>query len=134
MTGLLKISEAASLAFHSMYLLARQPKAKLSILPIAKKLDVSADHLAKVLQRLAAAKLVKSTRGPKGGFELARPASQITLLDIYEAIHGKFQTTRCLLSKPVCSRGCCLLGGLIQKVDREVLEHFKSTRLSYFAI
>ena len=134
MSGLLKISEAASLAFHAMYLLSKANGKKLNTLSMAKKLNVSADHLAKVMQRLAGSGFVKSTRGPTGGFSLAQPASKITLMQIYEAIHGKFVPTCCLLKKPVCSDGRCLLGGLLCKVDQQISEHLNSTRLSYFAI
>lgn len=134
MAGLLKISEAASLAFHAMYLLSKSGGKKLSTIPMAKKLNVSADHLAKVMQRLVSAGFVSSLRGPNGGFSLAQPASKITLMQIYEAIHGRFVPTCCLLKKPACSGGRCILGGLLCKVDQEISEHLKSTRLSYFAI
>lgn len=134
MAGFLKISEAASLAFHAMYLLSKSGGKKLSTVPMAKKLNVSSDHLAKVMQRLVSVGYVKSLRGPHGGFFLAQPASKITLMQIYEAIHGKFTPSCCLLKKPVCSGGQCILGGLLHKVDQEISEHLKSTRLSYFTV
>jgi Rrf2 family protein len=44
--------------------------------------------MAKVLRRLVHAKLLESTRGAHGGFSLARPTSEITFLDVLEAIEG----------------------------------------------
>ena len=45
-------------------------------------------HLLKILQQLVRAQILSSERGPAGGFLLRRPPSQITLLDIIEAIDG----------------------------------------------
>jgi Rrf2 family protein len=55
---------------------------------IAVSAGVPVEYLRKVLQRLARARLVRSTRGRGGGFGLARPASKITLLQVVEAIEG----------------------------------------------
>jgi len=74
MNSVLRISEAASLAMHAMMALAAQPEHRRSAQDLARQLDVSLAHLAKVLQRLAKAGYVASTRGPKGGFTLALPA------------------------------------------------------------
>lgn len=134
MQGLIKISEAVSLAFHSMYVLAKYPTKHLSIQDISKTLSVSSNHLAKVLQRLTKAGFVESVRGPKGGFKLGMPAHKITLFAIYEAIQGRVRTTTCLLDKPVCSKGCCLLGELLHSVDKQVLDHFKNSTLANFIV
>ena len=53
MNSILKISEAASIAIHAMFILASTPDKLFSNKEIATMLDVSENHLAKVLQRLA---------------------------------------------------------------------------------
>lgn len=129
MQHLLKISEAASLALHTMGLLASRPGEQVSTRELAGRLKVSEAHLAKVMQRLGRAGLVRSQRGPKGGFALQRNPEDITLLEVYEATEGPLQERRCLLGNPMCS-GNCILGGLLERVGDEVRGYFSQTRLS----
>ncbi|MFF5077913.1 RrF2 family transcriptional regulator [Actinoplanes sp. NPDC000266] len=50
--------------------------------------DVSASYLAKQLQALSRADIIRSVQGHAGGYELAREASRITVLDVVEAVDG----------------------------------------------
>ncbi|MEU8816728.1 Rrf2 family transcriptional regulator [Actinoplanes sp. NPDC048796] len=50
--------------------------------------DVSASYLAKQLQALSRAEIIRSVQGHAGGYELARPAARITVLDVVEAVDG----------------------------------------------
>jgi Rrf2 family protein len=86
--------------------------------------------VTKVIQRLGRAGLVRSVRGPRGGSSLTGPPAEITLLQIYEAIEGPLTPLGCLLSKPLCKGGCCLLGGLLQEVSRSMHHHFAKTTLA----
>lgn len=130
MSTLLKITEAVSLGMHVMAVLASEPKRLLSVREAAAALDVSEAHLAKVMQRLARAGLVESVRGPRGGFLLARPADDIVLLEIYEAIEGSIVVRHCLFSTKLCDGKKCIFGGLLTAVDTQVKEHFGATRLT----
>jgi len=129
MTSLLRISEASSLALHTVTVLAGSPNRVRSARGVARALGASETHLAKVLQRLAKAGIVRSTRGPKGGFKLAKPADEITFLDVYEAIEGRLVTTDCLLDKPVCG-GACMMGGLLHDVNALVAARLRGTKVS----
>ncbi len=128
----LRISEAASLGLHTMALLAAYPTQTLSTKDIATTLRVSEAHLAKILQRLGRAGLVSSQRGPKGGFSLALPGDQITLLDVYQAVEGALEPPGCLLGTPACN-GNCILGGLLHKMGQEVRDYFSRNKLSDFS-
>lgn len=110
------ISEAASLALHSMILIAKNPDNPVSVKRIAAVTGASEAHLAKVMQLLARAGMVASTRGPKGGFTLNGNPKDTTLLDIYEAIEGPVKGGHCLLHKDKCPMGLkqCALGNLIE--------------------
>ncbi len=132
MSHLMKVSEAASLALHSMAYLAGCPGVNVSARQIATRLGVSEAHLSKVLQRMAQAGLVKSSRGPKGGFALKIPAEKITLLDIFETIEGRLEATECLLGIPICSGPYCILGGLLKQVDEQAREYLDQTKLDRF--
>lgn len=129
MSTTLRISEAASIAFHSMAFMAADPGRLITSREIVSAIKVSDTHLMKVLQRLVKAGLIKSIRGPNGGFLLTKPADKITLLDVYESIEGKPDFNNCLLGTPVCRDKKCILGGLISNVNREVLDYFSRTNL-----
>lgn len=128
------ISEAASLAFHSMLLLAKhsvhEDEAYLNVKDISQRTGASQAHLSKVLQRLAKAGLVRSSTGPRGGFTLAKPTDQITLLDIYEAIEGPIELPNCLLRRDGCMFTLCLLDGFLARVTKEFRDYLANKRLS----
>jgi Rrf2 family protein len=127
----LRVSEATSLALHAMALLARDGERSLSCNEMATELSVSEAHLSKVLQRLGKQGFVSSTRGPKGGFRLARAPAEVSLLDIYEAVDGPVRFSNCLFDTPVCEgNGDCLMGHLLKSVDDQVLHYLRETRLS----
>ncbi len=127
---MLTISDASNLAFHSMMLLATLQKDQtLSVNELSEKLLVSANHLSKVMQRLAKAGLVKSRRGPTGGFSLAKKSDTIFLGDIYIAIEGPLPEPKCLLQKPICDGSCCLLGNLFSSMQKKINEHFTQISL-----
>ena len=130
MTSVLRISEAASIGMHTMGVLADHPEELFSTGRIAELLDVSEAHLSKVLQRLTHAGLVRSVRGPRGGFALARDSGAVTLLDVYEAIDGPLHRSGCLLGRAACVGRGCILGGLVASVNEEVGRYLRETRLS----
>ncbi len=154
MSTVFRLSEAGSLALHATAFLAANPDDILSAVvradpnlvalaatreeksirvsagEIAAALNVSEAHLAKVLQRLARAGLVRSVRGPNGGYTLAKESNEITLLDVYEAVEGPLNTDDCLLEGPICSGRTCIFGGLVKKLNTQVKEHLAGTKLA----
>ena len=129
MGGVVRFSEAASLALHTMSYLAVEAGRLVAVREVAEALEVSENHLAKVMQRLSRVGLVTSTRGPKGGFVLARDPRQITLLEVYEAIEGPLEVHHCLFPTPRCN-GDCILGDLIGAANATVQDHLSRTHLS----
>jgi len=129
MVNAFRVSEAASLALHSMTFLAGKQNGLVSAHEIAGALNVSEAHLQKVLQRLARTGLVKSTRGPKGGFALGRPRSKITLLEVYETIEGPLAMSGCLLGSPVCGGEKCIFGSLLRTVNKRMKDYLAHTTL-----
>jgi Rrf2 family protein len=128
-----RMSEAAALALHAATLLAAESRADgrtLAARQIALALGASEAHLSKVLQRLARAGLVTSTRGPRGGFRLGRPAREITLLQVYEAIEGPLGAPDCLFGRPVCAGSGCICGDLLSDVHKRTRRRLAGTRLS----
>ncbi len=133
MAHLVNISEAASLALHTMAMLAREPNRRMTNQEIAEVLKGSEHHLAKVMQRLAKVGLVTSVRGPQGGFLLAKMAGQITLLAIYEAVEGPLEQGGCLLGEPICNGTNCLLGEVVQAAHQQIRDCLRKTTLDELA-
>ena len=73
---------------------------------ISEEICVSLRFSLKILGKLVQSGIVVSYKGNRGGYELARPASEITLRDVIEAVEGEYCFSRCLHGKSeCCSRG-----------------------------
>jgi Rrf2 family protein len=132
MSGVVKFTEASSLALHAMAILAAQHQRRVQIHAIGERLSVSTNHLAKVMQRLCKVGLIESVRGRGGGFLLRRDPSEITMLEVYEAIEGPLEICHCLFSPPKCC-GDCILGDTLATTNSLVREKLARTRLSHLA-
>ncbi len=92
----MKLNEGVEWAAHCIVLLAALPEGTtLPAARLAEYHDVPGPYLAKSLQALMRAGIVDATTGRFGGYRLARPAAQITLLDIVQAIDGTDPIFRC---------------------------------------
>jgi Rrf2 family protein len=129
MSGLLKMSEASVLALHSMIYIAARKDDMATNGEIAEFLHASENHLSKVLQRLTKAGLVKSIRGPRGGFILGKAPEKITLREIYELFEGAMNTNSCLLETPVCGN-TCVFGDLLNTMNTLAIDFMTNTKLS----
>jgi len=126
--SILNISEAYSLALHAMAMIASNGKtAPLTAHGISSRLGVSEAHLSKVMQRLTKAGILKSSRGPGGGFSLDRPAREITLLDIYESVEGPLKLDDCLIGTHICGGKSCVFDDLIDKVNGQFKDYLEQT-------
>jgi Rrf2 family protein len=59
---------------------------------VAREYDIPLEYLLKILQQMVRENVLISKRGPRGGFWLSRDASEITLLQVVEAIEGPVVT------------------------------------------
>lgn len=101
----MKLTRGGEYGIRGVLYLAQQDNGRISMLSaIAKAQDVPPRFLAKIFQALAKAGVVKSHRGAKGGFSLARPAAEITIKDVVEAIEGPICLNVCLAGPGECSR------------------------------
>ncbi len=132
MSNILKISDASSIALHAMIFIAQKNNELVSVKDISGELDVSANHLSKVLQRLVKADLVISIKGYGGGFKLAKSPADINFLEIYEAIDGRFKPSPCLLSRIESCETKCIMGDLLQSINTQVEDYFHKTKLTDF--
>jgi len=84
----MRISERVDNAVRAMAELAASETSSLKAEAIATSQHISLKYLLDILRDLKLAELVRSKRGPDGGFTLARPPSAISLADIFRAVDG----------------------------------------------
>lgn len=85
----MKLTHAASYGVHAMVHIAGQkPDVPQASHDIARVHKIPERFLLKVLKPMVSAGLLSSVKGPHGGYRLAKPAAQISLLDVIEAVEG----------------------------------------------
>jgi Rrf2 family protein len=103
-----KLSTQADYAVRAVYELSRhEPGAVVHTGDIASAQRIPGARLVKVLQDLARAGLVRTMRGQQGGVMLARPAAEITVRDVYEALEGPILLCRCRQRVEPCGDDTC---------------------------
>jgi Rrf2 family protein len=84
----MRISERVDNAVRAMAELALTATEPLKAEVIAERQDISLKYLLDILRDLKRAELIRSKRGPYGGFVLSRPPEEIMLADVFRAIDG----------------------------------------------
>ena len=96
-TGMLSISKKTDYALLALSHLTRiGPERSANTKEIAEQYDIPLEMLAKILQKLAKARLISSTSGPTGGYRLARPATDISVGTIIEVVDGTPALAQCM--------------------------------------
>lgn len=113
-----------------IYLATLPPGARRNRDELAEAGQVPVHFLGKILQALARAGLIVSQRGMAGGFSLARPAEQLTLLDVVEAVEGPLALNRCLSAATPCSRQAwCAAHALWARAQRALADVLRSSSI-----
>jgi len=126
MAKVINITEAVTIALHSVILIAKSKAKQVNVNYISKATGSSKFHIAKVLQKLVRDGILGSSRGPSGGFFLLDKPSTITLLEIYESIEGKIIVSRCPIGKETCPFGNCIFEDLTMNMTKDFKDYLKS--------
>ncbi|CAG9189598.1 Rrf2 family transcriptional regulator [Paraburkholderia sabiae] len=116
-----------------------------SVRDLAELQGVPADYVAKLFTKLHKAGLVIATEGAKGGFALARPANQISVLDVVTAIDGDKALFECREVRARCavfgetapawaSSGVCSIHAVMQNAEKRMHEALASQSLHDLAV
>jgi Rrf2 family iron-sulfur cluster assembly transcriptional regulator len=91
---------------------------------IAEQYDIPVEMLAKILQKLAKARLITSTAGPTGGYRLARPAAEITVAAAIEAVDGPPAIAQCMKQDANrCEQlGKCTIRKPLTRINMRILQ------------
>lgn len=87
---------------------------------ISEKMQVPMRFCLKILRGLVQEELVCSFKGSKGGYSLAKPPAQITLLQVIESVEGPYMLSRCQKEEYSCGREHCRLHCIYEKVSATV--------------
>lgn len=92
---------------------------------IAQTFGLPAPLLMNILKELAGAKVLSSTRGPHGGYQLASDPASLTLLEVVTALEGPVRMTACSGGLPVMGQGCelssnCPIRGTVRALHDKI--------------
>jgi FeS assembly SUF system regulator len=121
---MLKLTKKSDYGLIAMkHLVGRGPRESCSAKDLAETYRLPQEALAKILQRLAKAKLVVPQRGMKGGYTLARDANTITAFEVIQAIEGPLFLTSCITVRGACDQSeSCTVREPLQRVSRSIEE------------
>ena len=131
----MKISTRSRYGMRAMLDLAiAYGEGPLQIKSIAKEEDISNKYLEQLISILKSAGLVRSVRGPRGGYILTRPPKDITLFDIFTVLEGPLSYVECVDDVHVCNRGDeCIMKGVWCKIQTAIREILEKTTLGELA-
>jgi Rrf2 family protein len=117
------LSQTVEYALRAMiHLASLEPGSAWTSETIAERTKVPKGYLSKIMRDLTVAGLVRSRRGPTGGFTLARPPAQISMLDVVNAVDPIRRIRECPLGNPAHVKLCPLhrrLDDAIAMIERE---------------
>lgn len=131
----MRLHRETQYALQALIFLAQQPNGRVHSTPeIAADLHIPAGFLSKILQKLWRHGLVRSHRGRRRGYSLARPSAEIPLREILESIEGGDLLERCLFWEDRCSREHpCLLHPDWSQIRPELLARLERKTLANLA-
>jgi Rrf2 family transcriptional regulator, iron-sulfur cluster assembly transcription factor len=129
----MKLGTKARYAVMAMVDLARhEGTAPVPLGEIAERQGISLLYLEQIFSRLRRAGLVEATRGPHGGFGLARQAAELRIADIVLAVEEDIRVTRCEAGSPegcMADKARCLTHDLWEELGRQIFLFLSSVTL-----
>jgi len=129
---MLKLSKKSDYALIAVrHLATRRSSHACSASDIAEAYGISATLLAKVLQRLAKHGLVTARHGSSGGYQLSRPAKEITALEVISAVDGPLMITSCITNHGACDQtSTCTVREPLRRVNDSILQVLRAVTIS----
>jgi len=136
------VSKRTRYAFHGLAFLAtfasEDPLPLDSVLQYLRgyshRLTLSPGYIGKIFQQISRAGITESIPGPRGGYRLARPADQIRLVEVVEALEGPLLTDCCLLSVGTCEdQSTCGVKNKVQQAEMAFHRFFSAETIASLA-
>lgn len=127
----MRISRSTSYALLAVAYLARHQKEGIILSQdISKEYNIPLEYLLKLLQQLVKANVLRSKRGPRGGFSLARSMKKISLLQVIEAVDGPMVGRLNLAKHARGERICTRMERAYEKAIAQARSAFEKAKLS----
>jgi FeS assembly SUF system regulator len=131
---MLRISRLTDYATVLLAVLASEPERVQTAAALAEQTHIAAPTVSKLLKQLQRAGLVSSTRGLHGGYQLARPAAQISAAAILDALEGPVALTDCSVGHGQCEiEETCRVGRVWQRLNLAIRRALYDVSLAQLA-
>lgn len=131
---MVRISRLTDYATVLLAVLAEQPARLHTATALAEQTRIAAPTVSKLLKQLQRAGLVVSTRGLHGGYQLARPASEISAAAILDALEGPVALTDCSVAAGQCEiEETCRVGRVWQRLNLVIRRSLYDVSLAQLA-
>lgn len=121
----MKVGSRGDYGLRALTLLASEfgLKKPMQIHAIASRQQIPEDYLRQLLLQLRTAGLVKSVRGPHGGYLLAKPPEQISMSEVLRVLEGAPDEMTCRYAKGEVDEPCALYAGCAMRLRWENATH-----------
>lgn len=132
----LELTKRGDYAIRAMLVLARDGDDRLlSVRHIAAEMDIPPRFLPQVMGDLVRASLVEGAPGRAGGYRLSRPAAEISLLTVVEAVEGDSRRQTCVLRGGTCrANGTCAVHDAFAAAEEAVIDTLGGVTLAEVAV
>ncbi len=125
----MRITQEADYALRIIYFLAKQNKT-VDAGTIAQRISVPQRFSLKILRKLMLNNLIASRKGVSGGYFIAAPLSDISILRVIESIDGPLYMNKCLNIENPCNRGAekgeCVFHNIFNQINQYIVEKLGS--------
>ena len=129
----MNVNKSTRFALYAVFELAKDAPSKLNVSQIANRYHVSEHHMSKVMQLLTRYEIVSASRGVGGGYQLAIPANQLTVMQIIQIMEPRFFTQSCKMksrNEDCIKEGQCTIYDLFNEVSQQVMSTFSAVTIS----
>lgn len=130
---MVKLNKSTRFALYAVVELSKHREAVVSAGEIAEKYKISEHHVAKVLQQLVRVGLIRSIRGIKGGFQIAKDPKEITMLEVVEIFEPRLPQNGCILLdfEETCNlQETCRIGEVFNEIQEQAFYTLKSVSIA----
>lgn len=127
----MKVSRSSGYALLAMNYFAKNPDKKIILSQeISRKYDIPLEYLLKILQQLVRASILRSKRGPRGGFSLNKTLKKISMLEIIEAVDGPMSSQLNLMEQAAREKFCTKAEQAYQKATDQAKAVLRKTKIA----
>lgn len=128
---MLKLSKLTDYATVILSYMARHSERTLSALDVAEATGIALPTVSKLLKLLVKAKILRSLRGAKGGYSLAKRPEEITMASVISLMEGPIALTECSITHQGCEQASgCHIGGNWSLINRTIHDALESVSLA----